>query len=433
MKKSSKKSEEFPDTIIRSSKVSIKQSNTNKQSNLKDFIVEYKRITQFSINELWKNKDKKDYKISNFSSKEITDKITDSWLSKRAIQCSGKQASGIVRGTLQKQKQREYVYDKFIKLKHYKKARKLKRYIDKNKTSKPEIKNIYPELDSRFVKFSINSDTKEFDGWITLTSLGNKLKLILPFKKNKHFNHMLSRGKLKTGIRISEKKVTFMFDVGPEEQKIGKTIGIDIGSNTAISSSTGFQSKKDKHNWDLSKIQDKLSKKKKGSKNFFKVQEHRKNYINWTINQLNFNHIKILKIEKMKNLRKYKRMNKKMSHWTYTDIFSKLKRISEDHGVRVIEVSPVYTSQRCSQCGWVRKRNRKGECFKCTACGFTCNADLNAAINISLNLLAISRKKRLRRENLKGFYWLEILDSNVVEDQESIVPGTQKPNLPIFQ
>ena len=402
-------------TIIRSSKVSIQNSNTNKISNLRDFISEYKRTTQFFVDELWKNRDEK---IPNLIPNEITSKLTDSWLSKRAIQCSAKQASGIVRGTVKKQKKRKYVYDKMLEKGHYKKARKLKKFIDKQITSKPDIKNISPELDSRFIQTSLDNNTKNFDGWITLSSLGRKLKIILPFKKNKHFNYMLSRGKLKDGVRITEKRATFMFEIEPEKQKIGETIGIDIGSKSVISVSTGFQSIKNKDNWDLVKIQDKLSKKKKGSKGFLRTQEHRKNFINWSINQLNLSKTKTLKIEKLTNVRKNKRVNRKLSHWTYTEIISKLKRTCEDHGVRVLEVSPTYTSQRCSQCGWVRKRNRKGDLFKCSACGFTHNSDLNAAINISLDLPAISKKKRLRQDNRSGFYWL-------VKGQECIVPGTQ--------
>ena len=47
-------------------------------------------------------------------------------------------------------------------------------------------------------------------------------------------------------------------------------------------------------------------------------------------------------------------------------------------------MNPRYTSQRCNQCGFISKSNRKGQSiFKCKECGYELNADLNASRNIS--------------------------------------------------
>ena len=52
-------------------------------------------------------------------------------------------------------------------------------------------------------------------------------------------------------------------------------------------------------------------------------------------------------------------------------------------GGTLLVVPPRYTSQTCSQCGGMDKRNRPAQAeFKCTACGVECNADHNAALNI---------------------------------------------------
>ena len=45
-------------------------------------------------------------------------------------------------------------------------------------------------------------------------------------------------------------------------------------------------------------------------------------------------------------------------------------------------VSPAYTSQRCFACGHIDRRNRSGEKFRCQACDYSGNADINAARNI---------------------------------------------------
>jgi putative transposase len=53
-------------------------------------------------------------------------------------------------------------------------------------------------------------------------------------------------------------------------------------------------------------------------------------------------------------------------------------------GVAVILVNAAYTSQQCSHCGHVDKRNRPGQAtFSCTSCGFAEHADVNAARNIA--------------------------------------------------
>lgn len=52
-------------------------------------------------------------------------------------------------------------------------------------------------------------------------------------------------------------------------------------------------------------------------------------------------------------------------------------------GGRVIAVPPAFTSQRCSRCQHTDAASRRDQAsFVCTACGFACNADVNAAHNI---------------------------------------------------
>lgn len=51
---------------------------------------------------------------------------------------------------------------------------------------------------------------------------------------------------------------------------------------------------------------------------------------------------------------------------------------------RVEDVPAPYTSLRCSACGWIDKNSRKSQAeFVCSSCGYCCNADENAAINVA--------------------------------------------------
>jgi putative transposase len=65
--------------------------------------------------------------------------------------------------------------------------------------------------------------------------------------------------------------------------------------------------------------------------------------------------------------------------------WGQLRRRTEDKAPgRVEDVPAAYTSLRCSACGWIEKRSRKSQAeFSCVHCGFTCNADTNASMNVA--------------------------------------------------
>jgi putative transposase len=61
-----------------------------------------------------------------------------------------------------------------------------------------------------------------------------------------------------------------------------------------------------------------------------------------------------------------------------------VRRLQDKAPARVQKISPAYTSQRCSACGQVDANSRESQArFACTACGYACNADVNAAQNIA--------------------------------------------------
>jgi IS605 OrfB family transposase len=82
-----------------------------------------------------------------------------------------------------------------------------------------------------------------------------------------------------------------------------------------------------------------------------------------------------------KNKKLGRRFNRLLGGWSYGQLESFLQYKCEEQGKNVILVNPAYTSQDCSRCG-VRGK-RKGSTFKCLFCGFSLNADLNAARNIA--------------------------------------------------
>jgi len=61
-----------------------------------------------------------------------------------------------------------------------------------------------------------------------------------------------------------------------------------------------------------------------------------------------------------------------------------VRRLEEKAPGRVERIKPAFTSQRCSACGQVDGKSRESQAvFRCTACGYVCHADVNAARNIA--------------------------------------------------
>jgi putative transposase len=69
-----------------------------------------------------------------------------------------------------------------------------------------------------------------------------------------------------------------------------------------------------------------------------------------------------------------------------------VRRMEDKAPGRVEKINPAFTSQRCSACGRVDPKSRESQAvFWCTACGFACNADVNAARNIAAGHVVTAR------------------------------------------
>lgn len=97
-------------------------------------------------------------------------------------------------------------------------------------------------------------------------------------------------------------------------------------------------------------------------------------------------------LEDLKGIRGRVRLRRSQRDNLHSWAFFQLKTFVEYkahlHGVPLVTVDPRYTSQTCSCCGHVAKANRPSQdSFLCVACGYRCNADHNAAINIGRRAL----------------------------------------------
>jgi putative transposase len=84
-----------------------------------------------------------------------------------------------------------------------------------------------------------------------------------------------------------------------------------------------------------------------------------------------------------RNVRGKAALNRKLLANAHGDFRRMLAYKCERSGAQLILVNPAFTSQTCQVCQHCSPENRQNQAvFLCTACGFTANADWNAAVNI---------------------------------------------------
>lgn len=335
---------------------SLNQANQIKIDLIKNIFNESIRVLQQYVDHYW---DKQEY------SKKYPDIKFDSFLSAALLQVLGRQALDTMRS--------------------------LKR---KKKKSKPVIKNLTIVFDKRFQP-DLRKSNKHFDFWFRLVSLKSKkagiTDLKLPIKSHKLYKKYLSKGWVqKNSFRLRRFNDQYFLDFifekeAPKIKATGKNVGVDLGfNNLIVTSDKTFYGK------NLKDIYIKASKKERGSENKKQVLRYRDCEINRSVNSMPWGTINTVCIEALKDIKKNSRKKGKIHHklmnhmqyWSYRKTIDKIKRISEEKGIKVVEVPPFYTSQTCPACGHIHKDNRLGEKFLCIRCGYADHADVVGAVNI---------------------------------------------------
>lgn len=393
--------------MIRSSSLTL-QFATDKKLNTLDMVFdEYARVVNLYVNE---------YAQSKILPKFTPMKV-NTWLSARLQQCAGKQALEVVRSTRKKdfelrQKRYKKVYKYFVK--NNRQLNFLSKKMSElrlNYKIKPYFNGKTINMDNRFWK--INQSTNSFDFWLLLSSIGNKIKLILPLKNHKH-NKKFNDWRQLSSCRLLRNNGKFKIDLiyekeTPVIQKQKKELAIDAGINCLLSCSDGNQ-----YGLKLKQLINELNNKKQKSHSYDRKLRQIHDYIRMCVNQLDFASLSDLILEKLKYIqigtksRVNKTTRKLLKSWNLGLLHTAIEQKCEENCVHLHYVNPKYTSRTCPVCGRIDKRNREGTVFKCVKCGFEDNADVNAAKNIL---------KRFHQEN------------SMLSD---IVPDSTKTNFIVF-
>jgi len=406
--------------MIRTSKHNLNHSNQNKLNTISTFIDEYRRIAQIYIDHIWLNgvtwnSKTKQYRFNAsyqldcprmLSTVELNKTINlNTFLSGRALKCCITQACGMISSAVTKQRKRRYIANK-KRAHHQKVSRKLRKAIRNNTPVKPNAGSINPELNT--VCVDIKRTNNSFDYFVQLHSLVNDKKSFrvnLPINHHRH-SKKLSCGSIKHSILLSKTNIDLRWDIQRGTKTSGTVVGADQGLKDVLTlSDKQTTPKTDIHGHSLESITDRLTRRKKGSKRFGRVQKHRTNFINWSINKLQLDDIKEVRLEEIKNINYKSKTSRKMSHWCNTLIRDKLLSRCEEKEVLCTLQSSTYRSQRCSDCGLVRKSHRKAKVYSCSNCGLELDADYNASLNHQHDLPDVLYGLRRLNLNRTGFFW----------------------------
>jgi transposase len=400
--------------MIRATKHNLVRTNLEKRDSLNSLLNICRTVIESYVDYIWNNpillKNGTYLDISG-DKLNVPDYIDYSILpyfsiSARLKSSLATQALGMVKSATVKRKNLLYGLSKQTEPKI---IEKFNEKLKKTNLIKPSIPgNISIELSSKCAEF-VPHESKEFTGFLVLKSLGygNINKIAIPITKQKRIQSKYKDWKLKGSFLISKENVQLRWEksfVGKIKNNT-KLVGADTGFKTVVTLSDGQATPtEDIHGHSLESICKKMLRKKKGSKGYARAQDHRKNFINWSINQLNFLNLHTIALEKISNIFYKNKTSALMNRWTNSLIERKVMQKAEEENVSIILNNPTYRSQRCSSCGLVKQSQRKGKVYSC-ACGVKLDSDLNGSMNNEIALPEIPNWLRSSKLNKTGFYW----------------------------
>lgn len=374
----------------------LKFATAAKRRKLDEFFTEYARVVNAFI-ELYWNADK----LPGKANAEVYGKI-DSWMMGKARKCAANQAIRILKSVAKKDKQKTYQAYK----KAYKKAKERNRdvlgilfsrwaewskgRVFRHRIKMPVFSGHTIDLNSDLVRIQDAAKSSEFDLWIRLGSIfGNRESLILPTRHHERSRYFEKTGwtQRKSICLRRDSLGRYYADVfwekeDPKTSQQGKVVGVDIGINKLMTTSSG-----EEMGTELRAKLDKLNRRKQGSHNWNQTRKEIKDYIGFVTNRFPWD-TDVVVMENILNItqktkgRVGKATRKLLGHWNIDLIYRRMVEKAEMNRVHLVFTEPAYSSQTCNSCGAIDKKSRNGEVFKCTACGHADDADVNGAKNI---------------------------------------------------
>jgi putative transposase len=283
-------------------------------------------------------------------------------------------------------------------------ARKIFNHI-LSRHRKPSFKNISMHLDNKVALISRKIDSKavSFDYWVRLSTMDKGSPVYLPVITNQYFEDI--EGELKNFCQVGltdngELTVSLIKDVpdkGDTYKPVTDRISIDTGLKALFATNAGdlfgrrfyeTLSKLDALITTLAANRQRQGLRIRSSrydKLVNRLRAYLKNEINRCLNRLVAMYMPAeIVVERLdfRHPQLSRRMNRLVSRFGKSVIKAKLTSLSEEYGIVITESNAAYSSQECSVCGYVDRKNRKDQAvFECRFCGTGLHADVNAARN----------------------------------------------------
>ena len=286
----------------------------------------------------------------------------------------------------------------------------------------------YPKFKSKYNRNSYNTtaiynnykDKEYCNIELDLTNRQIKLPKLKWIKVRGYRNTDNINGKIKSATISREPNGKYyvsvlyeMYDILPEINP-STIVGIDLGVKKLLTLSDGtiYDNNKyiDKYEKRIKRKQRELSRKEKGSKNYYKCKKElailhsklsnaRKHYIHKITKDIT-DEYDIITCEKLKTKEmiikgKDSKLSSKINDATFSEIIRQLQYKSKYKGKEFYQINTYYpSSQICSRCDNQDRRykNLTRREYKCTKCNQELDRDLNASINIMFEGLKLYMK-----------------------------------------
>jgi putative transposase len=154
--------------------------------------------------------------------------------------------------------------------------------------------------------------------------------------------------------------------------KKDEAIGLDVGLTSFVVDSEGNEIENPRCSEQaadkLAKLQIKLARAVRGSNSYKSIKD-----------------VEDLDVKGLKEKGHNKGMHRSIHDASWSKFISMLSYKAQSAGRKLIKVDPRNTTQRCSACGIIVKKDLSVRVHECPYCGFSCNRDYNASRNILIS------------------------------------------------
>jgi putative transposase len=285
----------------------------------------------------------------------------------------------------------------------------------------PQFKKhqIHESVEYKTTGWKLSEDRREID--FTDGFVAGRFKLW--GTRNLHYYQIQQIKRVRVVRRADGYYAQFCIDVERREKRSPtfKTVGLDVGLSHFYTDSDGQTIANPRHlrrsEKSLKRLNGRLSKTKKGSKNrvkfrnklqgkHLKVSRQRKDFAIKTARcVVQSNDLVAYEDLLVRNMVRNRHLAKSISDAAWTQFRQWIEYFGKVFGVATVAVSPHYTSQNCSKCGEVVKKSLSARTHVCHKCGHTQDRDWNAARNIlelGLRTVGHTGTSSLELENASG-------------------------------